>query len=123
MANTNARRSASNSGFTTTFIDVRLAKADGDQFRAYMQQGNDELALEMATLVSQGHKLSLSWDNKNVCFIASVTCRDEKAINYDCCITSRSDDWFEAIMLCVFKAVVLANGKAWQEMSEKSNWG
>lgn len=112
-----------NGAFQTVFVDVRLAQQDKVQFEQFMQQGDDELGLLLAEFVSNGNKFSLTWDNDNSCFIASATCRDEGSVNLNHCISSRSQDWFEAVMLTVFKATVMLVDKAWSEVTSDRSWG
>lgn len=109
--------------FNTTFVEVRLGNAEKNHFHQWMEQDQETLGIELGTFISNDHKLSVSWDDQNVCFVASATCRDESSVNHNCCITSRSQDWFEAIMLTLYKATVLLGDKAWQSQSSDRSWG
>jgi len=109
--------------FDVTFINIRLDKQGEKQFTEWYSRDQRELAEELAVFVSKGHKLGLSWDDKNTCFTASATCRDDRSPNFNSCITSRSDDFFEAMMMNVFKAEVLFEGGTWVADDRGSNWG
>lgn len=107
----------------TTFVDIRLDNKAKTHFNQWMEQGNDEISLLLATFVSNDHKLSLSWDDQNVCFVASATCKDEQSPNHNCCISSRSQDWFEAIALTLYKASVLLGETPWTDVKNDRSWG
>jgi len=106
-----------------TFVNFRLGKEEKDEFKAYMSAKPDILSEKLAIFIGEGHKVSLSWDDNNKCFIGSATCKDEGSINNNHCMTSRSDDWFEALMMNVYKANELAAGTAWSDLSESADWG
>jgi len=114
---------ANKNGFTTTFVNFKLGKEDKAAFEKYMSNPADKLLEDLVVFVSEGHKLSQSWDDKNKCFIASATCKDEGSINYDYCLTSRHSEWYPAVMMNVFKHNELAAGEPWQQLSEEQDWG
>lgn len=112
-----------NNGFSTKFVNFKLGKEDKAEFEAYMQKPADDLLEELVVFVAAGHKISQSWDDKNKCFIASATCRDESSINYDYCLTSRHHEWYPAVMMNVFKHNVMAKGTPWSDLTEEADWG
>lgn len=120
---TNRRSPSQKNSFDVTFVDVRLSAQDKEQFTSYMLQEADELNLNLADFIADDHKFSVTWDDENKCFIASATCRDEGSINHNCCISSRSQEWYEAMQLTVFKATVLLGGKAWTDAKTDKSWG
>jgi hypothetical protein len=107
----------------TQFVNYRLNAQEKVKFRTYMEQSTDELSLILATFISAGHKVSLTWDDENKCYIASATCKNPKSANLDCCLSSRAPDWFEALMLNPFKSDVLMGGNAWKAESGEDNFG
>lgn len=110
-------------GFTTKFVNFKLGKDEKEEFEAYMSQKPDKLVEELVVFISEGHKLSQSWDDKNKCFIASATCKDEGSINHDYCMTSRHPEWYPAVMMNVFKHNVMAKGTPWADLMESEDWG
>jgi hypothetical protein len=77
----------------------------------------------MFELVPNGWKTSFSFDAENDCYIASCTQRDEDDINHNICVTSRSDNPFEALWLCYYKITVIADSKRLPTERADDNWG
>jgi hypothetical protein len=113
---------ANNNGFTTKFVNFKLGKEDKIAFEQYMSQKADVLLEDLVVFISEGHKLSQSWDDKNKCFIASATCKDEGSINYDYCLTSRHPEWYPAVMMNVYKHKEMAAGSSWSDLTEEADW-
>lgn len=109
--------------FDVTFVNVRLSKKDADQFSTYFSRDIRETGEDLTVFISKGHKIGLSWDDKGACFVASATCRDERSPNYNRCITSRSDDWYEAMIMNVYKHDVLFQGGTWVSDDAGGSWG
>jgi len=123
MASKAAKKPA-NSGWTQTeFVTIKLTGKAKDDFHTWASRKEADVALDVASFISNGHKIGISWDDSNKCWIVSATCKVDGDVNENCCITSRSDDWFEAMAMNVFKATVLCNGGAWRDQQESSEWG
>jgi len=123
MAKMTSRNASKRPDWQVDFIEVRLDKEEVKAFNVYAKRPQEELSLDLATTISNKNKLSVSWDEKNVCFVASCTCRDIDSANENCCISSRSDDWWEAICLTMFKINVVLGDKAWREGQSSASWG
>lgn len=109
--------------FDVVFVNVKIDIAEEGKFNAWTSRKDGEVAFDIAKAISDGHKIGLSWDSGNACFIVSATCKDDASINYNHCISSRSDDWYEALMMTVYKVQVMLADKAWSSGAERSNWG
>lgn len=121
MARDNGRR---NGRFESVeFVTINLDAAAEKHFRTYAKDVGDKVVSELALFIAEEHKIGISWDINNNCFIASATCKDEKSENHNLCITARSDDWFEALLLLLYKAKVVANGQPWHNVSRPATWG
>ena len=107
----------------TIFVNLRLDDQQTKQFHGWQKERGEELVDDIAIAMAEQGKLSVSWDDANKCFIAALTCKDQKSANCDHCVTSRSADWYEAVALTVFKANVLLKDKPWSEASSQANWG
>ena len=110
-------------GFTTKFVNFKLSKDEKEEFESFMSHPADHLVEQLVVFISEGHKLSQSWDDKNKCFIASATCKDEGSLNHDYCMTSRHPEWFPAVMMNVFKNNIMAKGTPWMDLMESEDWG
>jgi|SRR5215471_17617782 len=123
MSRTNGRNSKNFSPGEFVFVDVRLSKSDQADFLDWcLKDAKDNLQV-VAQLIGEGFKTSLSWDVENVCFIASCTCRVENDPRYNHCVTSRSDDWMEAILLNSYKIHKLMTTDDWLSPRAGNNWG
>lgn len=58
-------------------------------------------------LKDEGYKLSLSWDSYNEAFLASITPRDEKNINFGWVLTAFAGSWENALDVLLFKHIRL----------------
>jgi hypothetical protein len=107
----------------TKFISMRIGGKHKDGFNDFMSRKDTEIALDIAEFMSQGHKISITWDNNNLCWIVSATCKIEGNVNYDCCMTSRSSEWYEALCMNVYKHKVMCASGSWEAQQETSDWG
>lgn len=105
------------------FANVKLTKPQQDEFHRWYEDNNKDIDEYVRQLVNSNHKITLSSDQSNDCVIASVTCKDELSPNYGYVLTSRSDNWLEALCLCVFKDTVVCVDIPWSEAGDTSNWG
>lgn len=105
------------------FASVTLTSDDKASYETWAAKIGTNLLSEVAELVSEGWKTSITWDNDNDCFIASLTCRAEKHKNENVVVVSRSDDMLEALALGIYKITVLFKGKALPTEKIKQNWG
>lgn len=109
--------------FDVIFVSVKIDASEEAKFNEWTLRKDAEIAFDIAKAISDGHKIGVSWDNNNACFIVSATCKDESSINYNHCISSRSGEWYEALMMTVYKIQVMLADKAWSSGAERSNWG
>ena len=121
-----ARSSKSGTGVPfapTEFINVRLNQRQKEDFVVWSSRKAEDVALDVAGFISEGHKIGITWDLNNTCWIVSATCKVPGDPNENCCLTSRSDDWYEAMVMCVFKDRVIGKDVPWRDMQEDTNWG
>jgi len=105
------------------FASIRLTDDQKAHFTGWLadnQQGFEEV---VASFTLSGHKVSFSFDGEHDCYIASLTCNDKKSDNYAKVLTSRAEDWFTAMMMNCYKAIVLCDGGTWPTESNRNNWG
>lgn len=105
------------------FVNINLSKAEKTQFKSWFAEHQAEIPTLMTAFIAQGYKLSLKWDNENECFIATSTCTDEGMENSGKALSSRSDDWVEAIALNYFKTDILSEGGVWESSGRGNSWG
>lgn len=107
----------------TVFVNYRLGKDEKAAFEEWSSRKADTVALDLAQFMSSGAKTSITWDSKNNVWIVSATMKDESHKSYNECLTSRSDDWYEAMRLNAYKALVLAKNGKWSDLSADEDWG
>jgi len=105
------------------FVTVRLDKEQAGAFADWVHQDDESRSLDLAEFISAGHKTSITWDDYNSCFIVSSTCKDEGSDNFNKCLSSRSNDWYEAMMMNVYKANVLLAKGPWESDASTNSWG
>lgn len=105
------------------FVGIRLDRGQKSAFEAWLQEVSPNLFDELTNLVQGGHKLGVSWDYKNTCFIVSLTCWADDDVNYSFCFSTRHGDLETALLLTVYKAVVVLLECAWEDGAENDDWG
>lgn len=106
-----------------TFINYRLNKEERDGFSKWLQKTAGDLDAELAKTMLDGNKISCSYDSEHECWVGTLTCRDEKSINHNCCITSRADNWPDSLFMCVYKAYELAANTTWRDLTAGDDLG
>jgi hypothetical protein len=118
-----AKKRNANASFGVEFINIDLTDKQGEDFNDWQQVNVSKMGVLVGELASAGHKIGVSFDGDNECFIVSVTCKDESSDNLNRCFTSRSDDWVEAVLLALFKWDVVMARSTWSGKQRRMNWG
>lgn len=94
------------------FINYKMDKDTRAKFKRWLETPVEaRMALIHETLQSD-HKFSLSWDDSNECFIASLTGKAE-SLNPNKCISLRAHEWDTALFAVTFVHVVIFSGEIW----------
>jgi len=105
------------------FASLRLDDTQRAHFEGWLKENEQGFEEIVASLILTGHKSSFSWDENSDCFIASLTCFDSKSPNNHTVMTSRAPEWFTALMMNCYKALVLCSDRPWPKTSKENNWG
>lgn len=105
-----------------TFVQYTLSKTEETAFKKWWQENSPDAVVYLAEVVNSGYKFSASWDNSNDCYIATFTCLDERSQNYCLIMSSRSDDFWEAIGINLYKHLVLFSESGYPVKSSNA-WG
>lgn len=105
------------------FAPVRLTPDDRDTFHTWQLAQTERVWDMLAELAEGGWKCSFGEDLQNACYIASHTCHDESNPNFHTCVSSRSDDIAEALLLNCYKIGVMYHDKKIPTEREDANWG
>jgi hypothetical protein len=103
------------------YVDLRLDEDDKSQFVVWSNAERQSYWLDFVELLGKGFKFGLSYVVEDDCYIASFTAYGERLIglNDRYCLTARSPEWEEAVMLLIFKHLVMARGN-WGNFKPKS---
>lgn len=105
------------------FASVRLNDAQKAHFEGWLADNAPTFEDTVTSFVLAGHKISFSRDNQNDCYIASLTCNNERSNNFEKVMTSRASTWFDALMMCCYKSIVVCENGSWPIEKNENNWG
>jgi hypothetical protein len=115
---------AARTKFGTTFVNLRLSTDQKPAFEKWAENNQADMFTYLVGMVEDGYKISINLDANNDCIIVAVTGTDGNRVNRGRCMTSRSRDAIEALLMAIFKHVVLCDGGDWGEGEDKtSDWG
>jgi hypothetical protein len=103
------------------YVDLRLDDDDKQQFGVWSVSEHESFWLEFMELLGKGFKFGLSYVAEDDCYLASFTAHGERLIglNDRYCLTARAPAWEQAVMLLIFKHLVMARGN-WGNFKPKS---
>lgn len=105
------------------FINLRIDSETKAEFDKWARQHAEDYFVDFHQLIVAGWKHSLSWDDANQCFIASMTCNSEGSRYYRKVFTGRADAPDEAILLVLYKVLVIAPNADLSSIKSLNNWG
>lgn len=104
-------------------VSVRFDRRDKDDYKGFVDN-NPEWVLEQAhDLVAEDNKITLSWDSRSDCFMASISCYNDKSPNYKHTMISRAPTLVDALGVALYKHVIIAERDWGVEASEGDVWG
>lgn len=105
------------------FVNYKMDAAEKKAFKVWYVNSPEKYFTDLINLIATGYKSSVSYSDDLECFTHALTCQDETSPNYNKCLTSRSDDYWEAMAISMFKHLELSEGGIWVFESAKNNWG
>lgn len=119
MAKNNAKLKGDWKGFANVPFDAEArARYETDAPPAA------EVYRVLEDLISDGYRVTFSFDKTNDCYQCSVTCQNEKRAESGYTLTARGPGWFDALSVVVFKHSVLApDGWPLAEKTQGDKWG
>jgi len=106
------------------FIDLRLNQSDKKDFDAWVKVQTFTPLEFLWAVTQEDYKASISHDSEHSCFVVALTGKPTQTHNPNLCLTSRSDDLEEAIMLTAFKHTAICHSESWgQPASTTRSWG
>lgn len=95
------------------FVNRTLTTEELTAFDTWYQSKDRKVDAAMEEAFADQYKIAVSYDEKNNCFIASMTFKSEKGINVNKSLNARSDTWLEALALAVYKHHVIFEQGEW----------
>lgn len=123
MASKNSSKPNRGNWPETNFVNLKITGKHKDGFLSWMSRKDNDIQVDVAAFMSNGHKTSISWDTNNNVWIVSATCKDESSPNVNCCLTSRSNEWWEAMCMNVYKHDIICAQGSWLDSAESGDWG
>ena len=107
----------------TEFVNRNLLAEEGEAFKAWAKKENERIPDMLGQIMVNGYKVTCTWNDNNQCYIATFTGKEDAKHNVNKALSSRSDDWFEALAMNTFKHVILFKSGVWEGDTTKNNWG
>lgn len=105
------------------FVNINLKQADKAEYAKWVKSHAEGFFDKIADFIERGYKASIRYDHDHSCYIGTWTCVDETHPNYNAALTSRADNYLEALALGIYKTEQLCNDGIWDEQAESRNWG
>lgn len=105
------------------FVNMTLNEEQKKIFTTWYKSEGERLSDFLGQVMVDDYKVSVNWDDNNQCFIASFTGKEDQRFNSNMVLSSRSDDWYEAIGLNLYKHLILCKSGKWDGETTKNNWG
>jgi len=101
------------------FVNLYLTENQlSDAFKQFEKWEKTEKALndEMAN----GYKFTFSYDNRSGSVVCTVACKDETSENYGWLLSSFAPSWQEALILSIYKHLIVLDGH-WGDNETKAS--
>lgn len=105
------------------FAAVSLSDNEKKDFVAWRGEQVLTVTERIAEMAMLGYKLSVSADLDNQCFVVSLTMRNVGHPHHNTTVTSRSDEWDEALEMTAYKLLRMYPDQPLPTARKKNNWG
>lgn len=105
------------------FVNIRLTEDQVEDFEKWAMANTSKIWQMLNDLAEAGYKHSTSPDLENACHISTITATQYATDNQKFCLSSRSDNLVEAVLLTCYKHFVISDGGAWRGSQTRKNWG
>lgn len=98
-------------------VSIELSEEDKEQVAALYERSNEDPWDWLIELVSQGHKVSISPDERNQCVIATATGKSPSCANTGFVLSGRGPTIGGALAALWYKHNYLCAGEPWSKYS------
>lgn len=106
-----------------TFVKYELSGEEKKQFVEWTRKTSNQVDDLVQTLLTDGNKLTFSFNAQTDSYIVSVTGRDEGSINFERCFTSHGKTYFIALTVALFKYHVVWERGTWEDRDNDEDFG
>ena len=106
-----------------TFANVKLTQKQRTAFTEWSVSVLDDLAELITSVLLEGYKMSLKYDEKNTCHIVTLTGTDETADNNKTSMSARHETFELAAALVLYKHFEICQGGNWKSEVIDEVWG
>lgn len=115
---------ATNKSFQSwTFVNINLTVEQRTHFLQWADGLSQDTITVLTSVLSNGYKLSITYDTEHGTVISSLSCRDKVSSNFQSVLTARHMEVELSLLLVLYKHLVIADGSDWKTVSEVENWG
>jgi len=105
------------------FAQVHLEPEDLTLYDQWAKEHQEDFVFYMQDLLTSDWKLSFTWDDDGDCYLASCTMKDDDDVNKKLVLTSRSNEPFDAALMCYYKIKIMFEGKRLPVEKQSRNRG
>jgi len=104
------------------FAQVNLDESRREEFELWVSEMGEAIYRELDDALGSGLKLTMAYDGKNQCYIASLTGRPDLAgvRAFTCCLSARAGTFTDSLALLMYKHVSLLHYDWWEAVSTPS---
>lgn len=106
-----------------TFAKIDLTTDERQEFLAWSEASLTDLVSLLATVLTEGYKFSVKYDDENTTWIATLSNTDNARYNQYCSTTSRHSVFEQAILLTLYKHMVISQNQTWRFTPAEADWG
>lgn len=105
------------------FADYKLSETEKAAATEWFDGDIESLLDQINEVILTGYRFNISFDGKNQAVTVSVIGRDEAGPNEGKCMVTRHATVLRAVILALYKHMVIFQGGPWGGQSAENNWG
>lgn len=119
--NTSNRKAASwNDG--VSWVNYTLTVEHKKLLDEMIAKDANKLEAEMQTLAEEGYRWSINWDSYAGCWSCTMYNREANDKNAGKMMSSRSKSWYKALLMCLYKHVIVFQGEWMVDPDPERDW-
>ena len=107
----------------TTFVNCKLSEKQKKEFTKWVVEQLPDVDMHITNVILGGHKVSLSYSEKNKSYSCAITCRDKGSSNNNKCVVSMHKSPYDALWVSLYKHVIILGENDWDDITGEDDWG